>query len=49
VFDELKTAFTSAPTLIHFDLDKAIRIEIDASGFAIVGILSQPMTRQEGS
>ena len=48
-FDELKTTFTSTPMLIHFDLDKAIRIEIDALGFAIVGILSQPMTRQEGS
>ena len=40
-FKRLKNAFSSAPVLQHFDPSKPIRIETDASGFAIVGILSQ--------
>jgi hypothetical protein len=31
-----------APVLQHFDPEKPIRIETDASGFAIAGILTQP-------
>src|SRR5437016_1392283 len=41
-FRRLKAAFSMAPMLQHFDPEKPIRIEIDASGFAIAGILSQP-------
>ena len=37
----LKRVFTSAPILQHFELSKPIRVETDASGFGIVGILSQ--------
>lgn len=39
-FEELKRRFTCAPVLAHFDPDKPIRIEPDASGFAIAGIAS---------
>jgi hypothetical protein len=41
-FDQLKTAFTTAPVLIHFDPAKPIRVETDASGVACGGVLSQP-------
>jgi len=41
-FDSLKLAFESAPMLLHFDPKKPIRIETDASGYAIAAILSQP-------
>src|SRR6266496_5006050 len=41
-FEALKKAFNSAPLLIHFDPSKPIRVETDASGFAIAAILSQP-------
>jgi transposase InsO family protein len=41
-FDQLKTAFTTAPVLIHFDPTKPIRVETDASGVACGGVLSQP-------
>ena len=41
-FKRLKNAFFLAPVLQHFDPNKLIRVEMDASGFAIVGILSQP-------
>ena len=40
-FNQLKQVFTKAPTLWHFDLECHIRIEIDASGYAIGGVLSQ--------
>jgi len=38
----LKEAFTTAPILIHFDFDKEIVVETDASDIASAGILSQP-------
>jgi hypothetical protein len=41
-FQQLKTAFTQAPILRHFDPKKPVRLETDASGFAIAGIMSQP-------
>ena len=41
-FKRLKNTFSSAPVLQHFDPSKLIRIETDASGFIITGILSQP-------
>ena len=39
-FRKLKAAFATAPVLQHFDLEKSIRIETDASGFAVAAILS---------
>jgi len=41
-FERLKEAFTTAPILIHFDFDKEIVVETDASDIAFAGILSQP-------
>ena len=40
-FTELKQAFFKAPIFHHFDPKRHIRIEIDASGHAIDGVLSQ--------
>lgn len=37
----LKEAFTTAPTLVHFDPSRKIRLETDSSGFGIAGSLSQ--------
>ncbi len=41
-FRRLQDEFTRAPVLAHFDYEKPIRLETDASGFAIAGIISQP-------
>ena len=41
VFKRLKNTFSSMSVLQHFDSSKPIRIETDASGFAIMSILSQ--------
>ena len=46
-FTQLRQAFTKAPILRHFDLERYIRIETDTSGYAIVGVLSQ-MTSETG-
>ncbi|SLM35376.1 gag polymerase env [Lasallia pustulata] len=40
-FKALKEAFTSAPLLRYFDENKPMRVEMDASAFAIGGILTQ--------
>lgn len=40
-FLRLKDRFSSAPILRHFEVARAIRVETDASAFAISGILSQ--------
>ena len=40
-FQELVATFTNSPFLVHFDAKRPIRLEIDASGYAISGILSQ--------
>lgn len=40
-FNELKRLFTSAPILQHFNPDKPIFVETDASDFAIAGVLNQ--------
>ena len=40
-FNQLKQAFTKAPILQYFDLECHIRIETDASGYAIGRVLSQ--------
>ena len=37
----MRQAFVKAPILYHFDPERHIRIETDASGYAIVGVLSQ--------
>ena len=39
-FEELKTAFTIAPILRHFDPVLRIMVETDALGFALIGIIS---------
>ena len=40
-FQQLKTAFTSAPVLRHFDPDQEVVVETDASDYVSAGILSQ--------
>lgn len=40
-FTTLKTAFSTAPVLIHADLSKPFTLEADASNFALEAILSQ--------
>ena len=40
-FKELKVAFTTAPVLWHYNANLPVRLETDASSFAISGILSQ--------
>jgi hypothetical protein len=41
-FHRLLNAFQDAPVLQHFDPQKRIRIEPDASNLGMAGILSQP-------
>ena len=43
-FNHLRQAFIKAPILRHFDPECHIRIETDASGYAIGGVLSQLST-----
>ncbi len=40
-FTQLRDSFTDAPLLRHFDPDLPIRVETDASEFALAGILTQ--------
>ncbi len=40
-FQELVATFTNSPFLVNFDAKHPIRLETDASGYAISGILSQ--------
>ena len=40
-FTQLRQAFVEAPIFHHFDPESHIRIETDASGYAIGGVLSQ--------
>ena len=40
-FDQLKQAFMTAPILSHYDPAAPLRVETDASAFALAGILSQ--------
>ena len=39
-FKELKERFMTEPVLITLDLDKKMRVEVDASDFAMGGVLS---------
>ena len=48
-FTRLRLAFTEAPILNHFDPERYIRIETDASGYAIGGVLSQLTSDQRAS
>src|SRR5882724_2805596 len=40
-FETLKTAFTQAPILVHFNPDNPIVVETDTSDYAIAAIISQ--------
>lgn len=40
-FSQIKAAFQQAPLLRHFDPNLPLRLETDASGFAVAAILSQ--------
>lgn len=40
-FNGLKKAFTSAPILLHFDPEKQVVVETDASDHVVAGVLSQ--------
>ena len=40
-FEALKTTFSQAPVLIHFNPNNPIIVEMDASDYAIAAILSQ--------
>ncbi len=42
-FRQLKAAFTPLPVLVHFGPAKPIRLETDASGYAIASIILQQM------
>jgi hypothetical protein len=42
-FCSLQQAFTTAPVLVHFDPDKPMWLETNLFGFAIAGILPQPV------
>jgi len=39
VFEKLKKKFTMKPVLVTSDLDKEMRVEIDASDFGMEGVL----------
>ena len=47
-FTELRQAFIKAPILYHFDPERHIRVETDASGYAIGGVLSQLTSDDSG-
>ena len=40
-FRTLKECFSTAPMLAHFDPERQSRVEVDASGEAISGVLTQ--------
>jgi len=48
-FKKLCDAFTKVPVLVHFNPKQPIRLETDASGYTIAGILSQPADMQATS
>ncbi len=48
-FVELGNTFAKAPILAHFDPAKPVRLETDALGFAIAGIIVQQLDEVHGS
>ena len=40
MFKELKEQFTREPVLVALDIDKKMRMEVDASDYATGGVLS---------
>ena len=48
IFTKLRQAFLKAPILHHFDPERHIRIETDASGYTIGGVLSQLTSDDSG-
>ena len=40
-FEQLRSTFTTAPFLRHYDPQKKLRLEIDISNFSVRAILSQ--------
>ena len=48
-FIKLKEKFSSTPMLRHFNPEKAVCLETDASVFTITGILSQQDAREPGA
>ena len=47
-FTKLRQAFIKAPIFHHFDPERHIRIETDASGYAIGGVFSQLTSDDSG-
>jgi hypothetical protein len=47
-FQKLKDAFLGVPILCHFETDRKTKVEVDASGGAISGILSQMVPDEAG-
>jgi hypothetical protein len=47
-FKQLKNAFLQVPILAHFERDRETHVEVDASGGAISGILSQLVPTKDG-
>ena len=47
-FQKLKDAFLGVPILAHFERNRETRVEVDASGGAISGILSQLVPNEAG-
>jgi hypothetical protein len=48
-FQQLKDAFLTVPILAHFEFGRKTRCEVDASGGAISGILSQLVPSSDGT
>jgi RNase H-like domain found in reverse transcriptase len=48
-FKTLKTMFTTTPVLVYFDPSKKIRVETDASKFAITSTISQQTDASDGT
>jgi hypothetical protein len=47
-FQKLKDAFLGVPILCHFETDRKTKVEVDALGGAISGILSQIVPDEAG-
>jgi hypothetical protein len=48
-FQKLKDAFLQVPILIHFERGRKTHVEVNASGGAISGILSQLVPNRDGT